>query len=268
MTQVTWKTGILTFQRIEAGVVAKGPFGAHLRKIHISFEHDFGLRGHFEVAGFARHHLHRLAPQESREHHLVQIGRNRQDAGQAGHRVGADGHGHVDAALRIRGAGAAEMFGAVLLRLPVHARGAFVIHLHAIDAHVALAGLGIAREHQRPGDEAPSILRPALQDRKFQQRETVAADDFLARARLHRLREKRAEFGEFRQHLDLVQQALRRLHIEETANAIGDFLEAFDFERQMNAPLAAQHIDEQRNASSLWAARRAAPGRRRASRAA
>ena len=93
------KHRVLPFQRIKAGVIAEGPFGAHLRKIHVAFEHDFRLRRHFQRAGLAGNHLHRLAPQESREHHLVQVGRNGQDAGQAGDRVGADGHGHVDAAV-------------------------------------------------------------------------------------------------------------------------------------------------------------------------
>ena len=152
---------------------------------------------------------------------------------------------------RIRRARAAEMFRAVLLRLPVHARGALVVHLHAIDAHVALARLRIARDHQRPGDESPGILRPALQDRKFQKRETFAADHFLARTRLHRLRKKRAQFRQLGQHLDLVQQTLRRLHVQEPANALGHFLERIDFQRQMNAPLAAQRIDEQRNSRAF-----------------
>ena len=116
-------------------------------------------------------HFHRLAPQESREHHFIEVRRDGQDAGEAGHGIRSDRHGHVDAPVGIGGTRAAEMFGAVFLRLPVHAGGAFVIHLHAVDADVALPCFRIAREDQRPGDESPRILRPALQDRKFMKRE-------------------------------------------------------------------------------------------------
>ncbi len=143
------------------------------------------------------------------------------------------------------------MFGAVLLRLPVHAGGALVIHLHAIDADVALPCFRIARKNQRPGDETPRILRPALQDGKFKQREIFAANDFLARAGLHGLRKKRTEFGELRQHFDFVEQALRRLHVEKTADARRHFVNVRDFEREIHAALAAQHVDEQRNARAL-----------------
>jgi hypothetical protein len=38
-------------------------------------------------------------------------------------------------------------------------------HLHPIAAHIARAGVGIARDDQRQTDEPPGILRPTLLDR-------------------------------------------------------------------------------------------------------
>ena len=57
-------------------------------------------------------------------------------------------------------------------------------------AAVALARVGIAREHHRQRDEAAAILRPAVQDRKIIEREILLADDFLARAVRYDLRER------------------------------------------------------------------------------
>ena len=68
---------------------------------------------------------------------------------------------------------------------------------------------------------------------------SILADHFLARSRLHSLREKRSELGQLRQHFDFFEQALRRLHIQKPANAFRDFIEAIDFERQIHPPLAA-----------------------------
>ena len=64
----------------------------------------------------------------------------------------------------------AVMLGADFLPLPVHARGALVVNLHAIHADIALAGFRVAGDHARQGDEASGILRPALQDGKVVQR--------------------------------------------------------------------------------------------------
>ncbi len=61
----------------------------------------------------------------------------------------------------------AEVFGGDLLPLPVHAGGARVVDLHAVHAHVALAGAGIARDDAGQGDEAAAVLRPALQGGKL-----------------------------------------------------------------------------------------------------
>ena len=72
------------------------------------------------------------------------------------------------------------------------------------------------------------------------------ADDFFAVAVFDALREKRAEFGELRQHFDFVEEALRRFHGKEAADAVGDFFEAIDFEREFHASDAAESVYEQR----------------------
>ena len=84
------------------------------------------------------------------------------------------------------------MLGALLVGLPVHAGGALVEDLHAVHAAVALAGVGVAGEDQRQGDEAPAVLRPALQDREVEQREAVACGSLPCRGRLDTILGKNA----------------------------------------------------------------------------
>ena len=76
----------------------------------------------------------------------------------------------------------AIVLGGYFLALPVHASAAPVIDLHAIHAHVALAGLRIARDDARERDEAATVFRPALQDGEIEKRKIIALDDFFAGA--------------------------------------------------------------------------------------
>ena len=156
-------------------MIAERAFGAHFVERDVAFENDFGVRGNFEGVGFALHHFHRLAAQKSREHHFVEIGRNRQHAGERRRWIGADRDGDGNFSVGIGGAGAAKMFGAVFLRLPVHAGGAFVVDLHAIHADVALPCFRIAREDERQRDEAAAVLRPAFENREIEKVDVAAA---------------------------------------------------------------------------------------------
>ena len=72
------------------------------------------------------------------------------------------------------------MLGGILLALPVHAGGLAVVDLHAIHAHVALAGARIAGDDAGQGDEAAAVEGPALQNREVEDGEVVAEDHFLA----------------------------------------------------------------------------------------
>ena len=206
---------ILAFQRIEARVVAERPFCAELVQIHVSLQNDLRVCGNLQAAGCAGHHLHRLAPQESRKHHLVKIWRNGEHARQAGDWVGANRRRDFNLSFPGLRPRAAKMVGAMFLRLPVHGGGALIKHLHAIHADVALARLRVLGDHKRPGDEPPGVLRPAFQDGKLEKRKALFADHFLARRDLRRRRNpaERAKLRKIRQHLQLVQQTLRGLKI-------------------------------------------------------
>src|SRR5690348_8590982 len=63
----------------------------------------------------------------------------------------------------------AEVLGSYFLTLPVHARGALVVDLHAVHADVALPGSRIARDDAWERNEASTILRPAFQNGKVKQ---------------------------------------------------------------------------------------------------
>ena len=136
------------------------------------------------------------------------------------------------------------MFGPDFLPLPVHPGGALVIDLHAVTAQVAFAGLRIAGGNAGQGDEAASVLRPALQNGKLIQREAILADHFLARAGWNRLGEELAHLSEHGQHLDFVQEALWGLDVHERADAAGDLIEGVHFEREIHAARGAELVDE------------------------
>ena len=138
----------------------------------------------------------------------------------------------------------AVMFGGYFLPLPVHARRALVVDLHAIHADVALAGFRVARDHAGQSDEAARVFRPALQDGKIEEREIVAFDDFFAGAGGNCPGKELAHLGQHGQHLYFVEKALRRLDVHEGANAVGDFVEGVDFESAAHAAGRAELIDE------------------------
>ena len=80
------------------------------------------------------------------------------------------GHGSSTRAAGRSGAGGAarrrsrRCSAAILLALPVHAGGLAVVDLHAVHAHVALAGSGIAGDDAGQGDEAAAVLGPGCED--------------------------------------------------------------------------------------------------------
>ena len=147
---------------------------------------------------------------------------------------------------------AAEMFGAVLLRLPVHARGALVIYLHAIHAHVALPRFRIARDHQRPGDESPGILRPALQDGKFEKRESFPGESLLCTGRTSPFFGKNepssASFGSI---LILSSKPCGACMSRNPRMRSATSSTRSTSSARLHAPLAAQHIDQQGKLGAL-----------------
>ena len=136
------------------------------------------------------------------------------------------------------------MLGADFLALPVHAGRPLVINLHAIHAHVALAGLGIAGHYTWEGDETSPIVRPALQYGEIEQRKVIALDDFLAGAGLNRLGKELSHFRQHGKHFYFVEKALRRFDVHEVANAIGDFVECVHFKREVHAQGRTELVDQ------------------------
>src|SRR5579885_3629017 len=246
------KDGKLPFERIKTGVIAKWSFGACFVQVHEALEHDFRVRRDLQVVGLAGNHFHRLAPQKSSEHHFVKIGRDWQHSRQRRRRVRPNGHAHRNPPCGILRSRAAKMLCSVLLRLPVHTRGPLVIHLHAIHSNVSLARLGILRKHQRERDKAPSILRPCLQDRKIKQIDVGSlSNDFLARAILDALGEKRPQFRQLWQHLDFVKEPLWRLHLEKALNPLRHLVQLPHLEGQLHTSHAAECIDQHGHARAF-----------------
>ena len=265
--------GVLVFERIKAGVVAEGTFGAKFIQMNMAFQNDLSRGGNLEVHSFALHQLDRFLAQEAGDEVFLYIGGSRDYGRERQCRVRADSdrHFHFAAGLPgigqhgaagstshdvdrggracgIAGRGGAQrfpiVFGADLLSLPVHAGGPLVIYLHTIHADVALAGLGVARNHAGQGNETARVFGPALQDREVEQGEVVTFDDFLAGSGRDGFGKELAHLGEHGKHFYFVEKALRRFHIHEAANTFGDFIERVHFERQVHPARGTELVDE------------------------
>jgi hypothetical protein len=60
----------------------------------------------------------------------------------------------------------------------MHTGRVLVVHLHSVNAHIARAGLRIARMYVWQRDETPAVFRPAFEDGEIAQRKTAATLDF------------------------------------------------------------------------------------------
>ena len=211
------KHRVLVFERVEAGVIAERAFAAQLAQFHVAFEHDLGIGRHFQIAGLALHHLDGAAAQEAGDHHLVEVRRqrqNRRDTWWPDRRRSPPRRPCASLAPGAHAGGSAPRpacASASACRWCARRRPA------CDTAAVALAGVGILREHHRQRDEAAAVLRPAVQDR----------DSRAARSRSRRitslhgppetdLRKERAHLGQLRQHFELADQALRAAHFAGT----------------------------------------------------
>src|SRR6202044_2464162 len=101
-------------------------FGSHLPEFDMTLKDDFGVRGNFKIDCLARDQLDWIVPQEARKKKFVHIGRHRQNSAKARRRVRTDRDGNLEPSALLSGTRAPEMFGAVLLGLPVHSRGSLV----------------------------------------------------------------------------------------------------------------------------------------------
>ena len=136
------------------------------------------------------------------------------------------------------------------MRLPVHPSGAFIEHLHAIAAAVALARIRILRKHHGQRDEPTAIVRPALQHRKIVQREIFFANHFLARPVVDDLGKERAHLRQHRQHFQFADDPLRHAHLQKFRDAprhvVGRALE-----RHLHPLGAGESVDQHRHFRAL-----------------
>jgi len=154
--------------------------------------------------------------------------------------------------------------------------GALVIDLHAVHAHVARAGVGVAGYHAGQRKEASAVQRPALLDGEVQQggragverggsapigsrgprrgawRGSVeVVDDFLAGAVFDALRPGVAEVERGAEQLEGLFEAGGRFGFHEGAERGGGFLDRGGAQAQRHAPIRAQRVDGEREGRDL-----------------
>src|SRR6267142_2857163 len=247
------KNGVLPFQRIKTRVISERTLGSHFVQIDVALQHDFRIGRHFQIIRLASHHLHRFAPQKTREHHLVQIRRDRQHAGKRRRRICANRNSHRYPAFRIRRSCPSKMLRAMFLRLPVHSSRPLVVDLHPVHPHVALPRFWILREYEWKRDKASAVLRPAFQNWKIEKIDVASLlNDFLAGPGFYAPWEERPQFRQLRQHLDLVKEPLRRFHFQEPLNALRNFVQPIHFKRQGHPPHTSKGIEQKWNSRTFW----------------
>ena len=180
--------------------------------------------------------------QEPCENHLIHIARQRcrRRVGHDG--IRANGHGALDA-VAAHGRRIAVILGAVLMNVPMHARGLAVVLLQAVHAHVALARTRVIREGQGQCHEGAAIVRPALEDGDFVEIRMLCLHDLLAGRILHVLREvyRVLELRDERNHAHLVlHREIRQL--QELAQFVGHIVKFLHAECHSHALVAAECI--------------------------
>ena len=85
---------------------------------------------------------------------------------------------------------------------------------------------------------------------KSVEREIVAPDHLLARARRNRFRKDRRQVGQLRQHLELAEQAFGLAHLDQFRDASGDLIRR-GLKRDLHAPHAGEGVDQHRNVRTL-----------------
>ena len=165
----------------------------------------------------------------------------------------------ADASGAWRGAEAVtQVLGGIFLALPVHAGGLAVVDLHAVHAHVALSGFGVAGDDARERDEAAAVERPALEDGELIEREGIAENDFFAGRVFggNGFGEDIADGRQLREHFEFFEEAFGGFDFEKRADAAGDFIEGalvgVEAEGELHAALGAELIDEDARAGKAF----------------
>ena len=149
---------------VVAGVIAVRPFGGHLPRLQIAFQHDLGAGGHFQIAAQRLHHLGTAAPQQTGKGVFGEAVRHRRHRAQDGRRIGAQRHRHREAFARVGLLPLAKINGATPVIQPAHDQLVLADLLLAIDAEVLSLLVGTAGDGQPPGDQGRHIPGPAVLD--------------------------------------------------------------------------------------------------------
>src|SRR5262249_6164836 len=142
---------------------------------------------------------------------------------------------------------------AVFVYLPVHPGGGLIVDLHSIHPAVSFAGLRILCEHHRHRYEAPTVLGPAFDYRKIEQRELSFAENFLfARPVFYDLWKHFSEVGEPRNHFYFFDEALRRLDVGEFQNSFSDLAVIVDPESSQHSAATPERVDQNGNRVAFY----------------
>ena len=85
------ENGIQIFERVETGVIAERALAAKFVEMHVAFEHDFAVGGHFKVDGLALHQVDRGSAEEAGDQVFLDLGRRGNDRRKSHGGFGADG---------------------------------------------------------------------------------------------------------------------------------------------------------------------------------
>src|SRR5450759_2328622 len=165
-----------------------------------------------------------------------------------GQTTGMHIHIHHDGAANFREAGdlhavagLAEVGGAVMVDVDVHAGRLPVVDLQAVHAGVA-AALGVLGDHDRQGDEGTAVAGPRGQHR--QARQVRRVDDHVAERRLlDDLGGVGGELTELAERLDLADEAARHLELDEAGDARRELVERRP-EGKLEPPIGAELVHQ------------------------
>ena len=152
--------GVLSGQRVETVMVAKGPFQFGFGRVAIPFDDDVSFCGNPQILRERLGDGQRFLPQDARKLILGEVVGKRRNRRENQFRwpPDANGNGHAFAL--------GGMLCAVLVNLPVQAEFGFVVNLGTVHSQVVLARSVLGHD-QRERDEMTAVHRPRLGNGEF-----------------------------------------------------------------------------------------------------
>ena len=191
---------VQVFQRIEARMVAERPFEELLfALLHVAFDHEVAVGGHHQVLRKALYQLHGFSAEEAGQQVFVDAFRERRRGSIGIDGIATQAHGNGQA---VRTFG--QVFRAGLVHMPVHAGRGVVEDLHAVHPDIAHASHRARRIDERQGDEAPAVLRPALENGQLAQLRGILHDILAGRVTFVLTGDPRGRLVELRQEPELI----------------------------------------------------------------